>query len=375
MDTSASLKCAARRWQQNNSTKIVFAAYHRKRCSMVGKRWMRVLMLGFAAAGATLLIYLLVRSDLPKVMAAIVSMGWGLLFLILLHHLPLFFDALCCGALFEPGKRPTVWVLFWSRWIGESVNIFLPSAQVGGDILRARLMMNRGTTGPAAVAAQLGDTTMSVVTQIVFTVLGVIALAQITHKQAFSTSAIIIGVLVAIGAVGGFYVVQRWGIFKLLKRMGEKMAHSKAWRDFGRNAGEIEEQVEGMYTRWRGLLISFLWAAASWASGIIEMYVALWALGLPADWGYAFAIEAAGQGVRSMFFMVPAGMGVQEGSYVMVGGMLGISAEGAMAIAISRRARELCFGLPALIAWPLAEGRGWGKSAGAKRDGTATATE
>ena len=62
--------------------------------------------------------------------------------------------------------------------------------------------------------------------------------------------------------------------------------------------------------------------------------------------------------------MIPGGLGVQEGGYLMVGNMLGIPPEASLALSLSRRARELAFGVPALLVWPALEGRyHWRKAA------------
>jgi putative membrane protein len=334
---------------------------------------MRIGLVACGMAGVGLFTYLLFDSDLPKVFATVAQAHWGILALLAFHNLPLLLDAFSCRALFPPRRRPTAWMLFWTRWIGESLNILLPAAQVGGDIVRARLLMKRGVPGSIAVAAQLGDLTTTVAAQFLFTIAGLITLASIAPGSA-SKAAMITTIVIGCAALVGFYVVQRWGIFRLLHKVAERMAHSHAWREVGKNAAAMQREVDGMYSRWRGVLKSLCWSCASWGCGIVEMYLMLWALGLPAHWTHAFVLEAAGQGARAMLFMIPAGLGVQEGTYVLVGGAIGITAEGAMAISLLRRARELSFGIPALLAWPFVEGRGWKKSA-EKRGGTATAIE
>jgi hypothetical protein len=53
-------------------------------------------------------------------------------------------------------------------------------------------------------------------------------------------------------------------------------------------------------------------------------------------------------------------MGVQEGGYILLGNLLGISGETALALSLVRRVRELATGIPGLIAWQLVEaGRVW----------------
>ena len=63
------------------------------------------------------------------------------------------------------------------RWIREGVNNLLPLAQIGGEVVAWNLLRRRGTKSSAAIAGTVADLTMEMVTQILFTVLGV-ALAR-----------------------------------------------------------------------------------------------------------------------------------------------------------------------------------------------------
>src|SRR5262249_60177556 len=91
-----------------------------------------------------------------------------------LYHfaVPVFLDALAWWSLFPESERLSLWQLFWMRWIGESVSTLVPSATVGGDVVRARLAALHGVPIPTAAASVLVDITLGVFVQIVFTLLG-----------------------------------------------------------------------------------------------------------------------------------------------------------------------------------------------------------
>ncbi|HMJ49089.1 MAG TPA: hypothetical protein VK440_00755, partial [Burkholderiales bacterium] len=55
--------------------------------------------------------------------------------------------------------------------------------------------------------------------------------------------------------------------------------------------------------------------------------------------------------LKSLAFFVPLGAGVQEGGYVLIGGLLGLSPDLALAVSLLKRARDLIIGLPALLVW------------------------
>ena len=57
-------------------------------------------------------------------------------------------------------------------------------------------------------------------------------------------------------------------------------------------------------------------------------------------------------------FLVPGALGAQEGGFLLVGTLLSLPAEGALALALTRRVRELAFGIPGILAWQWFEARG-----------------
>jgi hypothetical protein len=51
------------------------------------------------------------------------------------------------------------------------------------------------------------------------------------------------------------------------------------------------------------------------------------------------------------------GAGVQEGGYVLIGGLIGLSPELALALSLMKRGRDLVIGTPALVLWQFLEAR------------------
>ena len=109
-------------------------------------------------AGAALFTGLLIREGVSQVGAAVATAGWGIAAVVAYHFLvPVFLDALAWWVLFPRSDRPPLRKIYWMRWIGESVSTLVPSAAVGGDIVRARLAAISGS--PVATAAGTVKTT------------------------------------------------------------------------------------------------------------------------------------------------------------------------------------------------------------------------
>ena len=64
-------------------------------------------------------------------------------------------------------------------------------------------------------------------------------------------------------------------------------------------------------------------------------------------------IEAFSGIIRALVFFIPAGIGVQELAFVIIGGYVGLSSSISFSIALGRRIREILVGLPGIIVWYL----------------------
>jgi hypothetical protein len=76
-------------------------------------------------------------------------------------------------------------------------------------------------------------------------------------------------------------------------------------------------------------------------------------VGIPA----VIAIESLLYAIRSAAFFVPNALGVQEGAYIMLGGLFGVPPDIALALSLLKRARDLVVGVPSLVAWQAMESR------------------
>jgi hypothetical protein len=178
-----------------------------------GKLKLTIYLLGFA--GAALFTILLIRQGGVSVGSAVATAGWAIAGIAAFHFVPILLDTLAWRALFSKAIRPRWQSLFWMRWIGESISNLIPSAAVGGDIVRARLATITGTPMAAAAASVIVDITLGVVTQIFFTLLGLVLLVEATGRTNL-VGPTLIGALLGIAAIAGFYLAQRLGMFRFV---------------------------------------------------------------------------------------------------------------------------------------------------------------
>jgi hypothetical protein len=72
-------------------------------------------------------------------------------------------------------------------------------------------------------------------------------------------------------------------------------------------------------------------------------------LNSPVSWRDALLLESLGQAIRGAGFAIPGSLGVQEGGYLLLAPLAGLTPNIALALSLAKRARELLLGLPGLL--------------------------
>ncbi len=103
------------------------------------------------------------------------------------------------------------------------------------------------------------------------------------------------------------------------------------------------------------------WRWVGWVAGIGEVWLGLYFLGHPVGLADAVMLEALGQAIRGAAFAIPGALGVQEGGFVLLAGLIGLDPQTGLALSLVKRVRELGLGLPGLVAWQWAESRWVGR--------------
>ena len=320
-----------------------------------GKVQLTFYLLGFA--GAALFTGLLIRQGASQVGAAVATAGWAIVAVVAYHFVvPVFLDAVAWWVLIPKSDRLPLRKLVWMRWVGESVSTLVPSAAVGGDIVRARLAAINGMPLPIAAGSVLVDITLGVFTQAGFTVLGLALIVDVTGQKNF-VGPTLLGTLIGILAVAGFYFVQRLGMFRFLGLIVARLANSPEWQSLVQSGETLDRTIRAIYARRRGVVLCCVATIVSLVGGSGEIWIALHALGLRATFVNAVILQSMALTIRSVAFPVPGGLGVQEGGYLVVGNLLGIPGDAAFALSLIARVRELALGIPGLVAWQVIEGR------------------
>ncbi|MGF1614131.1 MAG: lysylphosphatidylglycerol synthase transmembrane domain-containing protein, partial [Gammaproteobacteria bacterium] len=153
-------------------------------------------------------------------------------------------------------------------------------------------------------------------------------------------------------AILGFVLVQR---AKLLSRAGGWLGRGKLGeraRHLLHVVHEVEDRIIAFYTDTPGrLALAVGTSLLHWLVTIVGVYLGLRFLGQPMTLAEAWVLTAMVVLVRSALFVVPAGLGSQDGTFVLITGALTGSAAVGLALALLIRFREMVW-----ILWGLAIG-------------------
>jgi putative membrane protein len=168
-------------------------------------------------------------------------------------------------------------------------------------------------------------------------------------------------VLLAMGvlflAIAAFVVLQHRGLFAGSTKFARRLMPGKWLSALAARAAMIDESVVAAYRNGPVISRASLLRLVGWAAGAGEVWLVMQSLGQPIGVVDAYILESLSSGVRAATFMVPGNLGALEGSYILFGAMFGLPADTALAISLSKRVRELAFGVPGLLLWQYIEGR------------------
>jgi putative membrane protein len=247
-------------------------------------------------------------------------------------------------------ERPRFTAMLPLRWIGESINTTLPAGQVGGDVVRARLLQQRVAEPARGYASVAVDFCLSLFAQILFTLLGFVLLAGSGGRAGWWAVA-------GSAAAVPLFAVASWEL--LVRR--RLLAAASAWvtrlgqRRLAAWLQALGAALEVLAQGRVALALSLSLHVTSFFCHATEVWLTLSLMGAGTGFGAAVLLESLGLAARSAAFIVPSGWGAQEASLVALAAAAGLSTETALALGLVKRAREFAVGLPGLVAWALAD--------------------
>lgn len=308
-----------------------------------------------AIVGLAVAAVLFARQNIGRIAHLVAFAIPGLLLAASFHIVPMITNALAWQRLFAHTARPRLRMLAKVVWIRESVNGVLPVARVGGEIAAYRVLRRHVASRTAVAASLAADVALSVLSQSAFALLGIAMLFALGHGGAFARElAFGVGVMLVGGAA--FLFAQRVGALAGIAGVAERLLSGRL-RSLHARSLRLDRALRDVHARHVDVVACITLQFMAWVLSAGETWLALHFLGQPIGIREAIAIEASVQAINSVAFIVPAAVGVQEGAFIVIGGVVGLDATTALALAAARRLRDLVIFIPGLVAWHRLETR------------------
>src|SRR5205085_2770423 len=237
------------------------------------RRMTRILRSLGLLIGIAIVAWLVMRADPAALFGVFPRIGWGFAAILAARAATVVID---CGAwqcLLPRRGRPSFAVMLPLRWIAESINTTLPAAQIGGEVVRARLMQRR-LDAPARGAASVAvDFCLSLLGQILFTLHGFVLLAQVSDAGWWP--ALIAAATVPLFAVASWELLVRRSLLALVTGWAGRLGQRRLAAALQALGAALALLAEGR----PALAWSLSLHVISWLGHSGEVWLTLWLMG------------------------------------------------------------------------------------------------
>lgn len=250
------------------------------------------------------------------------------------------------------------WYAFAARLAGEGVNATMPTATVGGELLKISLLSRRAPADRVTAGITAAYATQALA-QMLFTTLALpLALPALTLPPSFPSYSkglivlFVLGGLVAtfwfanVTRVGSFFGKTHWVFQKV--GLGQKGSRTHA------ATSRIDDAARDAQTAApSAFFVSVLEFLVGWTWGIAEVAIVIYACTGQVSLVQCLTIEALSSFVDAVFFFVPGQMGTREVGLTAITQALGLGAPLGISIGLIRRGRVLVWAAVGILclAW------------------------
>ena len=306
-------------------------------------------------AGLAAMTGLIAWQGFGDVSGIILASGWPILLVPLAWSPTVVLGTVSWRLLFEPGKEPAFKDLFMALWMGRAINTLLPVASIGGEVVKARMLILWGYPKSESSASVVVDKTVQVFGVIVWGLIGVALLVHYSVEQELIAAALT-GIAVLGAAIAGFVLVQKAGMARFVVDSARKVTKAEFLENLMDGADRVDDNLRGSYARLGRIALAVFWRSLALVLQTAEVWVAAYVLGHPITVMEAMFLKSMTSTLSDVAFVIPNAYGIQEGAFVVLGAMLGLPPDLMLAVSLSIRIRELLVDLPGLAIWQHAEG-------------------
>jgi len=312
------------------------------------RTWTKTLL---GSVGLLLFAYLILRVGIGVVLESVSRFGAWFAAILIVGACWLFFQA-CAWSIIQNAyfQKVPFFRLFRVRIISDALNSLLPSASLGGDAARAYLI-KKNVPLKEGIPGVLFDKTVEFVASTIFLAVGLLLGAIfIRMPEGLLAPTFICLAVTTVGLVLLIFFSVR-GFYGIVLRISGVVPKVRRW------VLNREEQVKALDGNLRLLYArANLKTAAALGlhilarlTGVVEIWLILKVLGVPADYVQAWFITAVVVISNTIFFILPGQWGITESASMLVLKSLGHPAAIGLTLSVIRRIRKLAFVCLALV--------------------------
>ena len=273
--------------------------------------------------------------------------------LLIIAHIPtLYFDALTWVVLTKKSNLSVLWS-FVIIWISQATGKFFPTGNITAEFVRIYLGIKKGLSPTESSSSVFIDLVIATFSLFLIAFISFIYLVfnyQEIMLDEYITYFIFSLILILFGCIT-FYLLIRKRFLKVFIQKTKKVSFFKLSFSKIVSLMRIDKALFN-FTNDKVILFKALsFRLLGWLGGAFEIYVFLWIIGYEPQIIDVIIIESFSGIIRAIAFFIPAGIGVQELAFIVVGDFVGLSSQISFSIAIGRRIREILVGAPAIVAW------------------------
>lgn len=304
----------------------------------------RKLMIGASAIVGCLIFVLVIRTvGLQNILSAFSEANkyWFVIFLMASVAVPLTLILRWDIILISQNIHVPFWKLFLFRLAGFSVGYLTPSAQMGGDPLRALLLRREKVPTSTAFSSVLIDKSLEMGTNLTFAIIGFIFILLTLTVTTDSIIMITTALLAAIGLLFLFYyrILNNMGFFSSAYNI-LNLNRFLILKRYENHIREVEVNIARFFKFHRAALKAALaLSLISWIFMFIEYETALLTFNHQPSITTLFLVIT----VMGAAYMVPipAALGVLEGGQASLFRLLQVSATKGVALGLLIRVRDI----------------------------------
>lgn len=314
--------------------------------------WLKIAAIAVTIAGLAATLILLGSVGLGEVFGILGRIGAARFAIYAAYTLLIL---LILGAAWQVLVPGASWMRFaWARTMREAATNILPFSQFGGIVVGLRVLIASGVSQRNAYGSIIADQTAELAAQLVFTLYGAAGLLLVLQDRSDGgdlRSLALVGLGASLAIMLAFAFAQR-PMLTIAARIGGAILPGSAAA-----VVEVRDELDGIYQRRGRLIACFLLHLLAWVASGAGAAIALTFIGFEVPLADVLVIESLIFTLRTAAFLVPGGIGLQEGAYVLIGPLFGLPAEAALALSLAKRARDLFVDVPAMLIWQIGEAR------------------